>query len=64
MGCFSDQAGEYAVYPRFYPKPMSQDDIRASFSEGWKIEWIRLGGAQSNISENYSAWLTSMTSTK
>jgi len=64
MSCFSDQAGEYAVYPRFYPQPMSQDEIRASFSEGWKIEWIRLGGAQSNISENYSSWLTAMTSTK
>ncbi len=64
MACFSDQAGEYAVYPRFYPRPMSQDEIRASFSEGWKIEWIRLGGAQSNISENYSSWLTSIICTE
>jgi len=64
MACLGDQAGEYDVYPHFYPKPLSQDEIRASFSEGWKIEWIRLGGAQSNISENYSSWLTAMTSTQ
>jgi len=63
MMCFSDQAGEYSVYPHIYPKPMSQDEIRVSFSEGWRIEWFRLGGIQSNISENYSSWLTAMTST-
>jgi len=63
--CFSDQAGEYGVYPHFYPKPMSQDEIRASFSKGWKIEWIRLGRTQSNQKyEDFSSWLTNMTSTK
>ena len=65
MSCFSDQAGEYAVYPRFYPQPMSQDEIRASFSEGWKIEWFRLGVCKVHGKfENYSSLLTSMTSTK
>ena len=65
MLCFSDQAGEYEVYPHFYPKPMSQDEIRASFSKRWKIEWIRLGRTQSNQKyEEYSSWLTNMTSKK
>lgn len=65
MLCFSDQAGEYGVYPHFYPKPMSQDEIHASFSKGWKIEWIRLGRTQSNQKyEDYSSWLTNMTSKK
>ncbi len=61
MGCLGDQAGEYDVYPHFYPKTLSQDEIRASFSEGWQIEWIRLGVAHSNL-ENFSSWLTSMKS--
>jgi cyclopropane fatty-acyl-phospholipid synthase-like methyltransferase len=44
MMCLGDVAGEYDVYPhRFGPQPSSQDDIRASFSEGWEIEWIRMG---------------------
>jgi len=65
MLCFSDQAGKYSVYPHFYPKPMSQDEIRASFSKGWKIKWIRLGRTQSNQKyEDFSSWLTNMTSTK
>ncbi len=64
MQCLGDQAGEYGVYPHSYPKPISQDEIRTSFSEGWQIEWIRLGGIQSNMSENYSSWLTAMTSTQ
>ena len=65
MQCFGDQAGEYDVYPRRYPQPLSQDEIRASFSEGWQIEWIRLGVSQSNQKyENYSSWLTAMTSTR
>ncbi len=65
MLCFSDQAGEYDVFPHFYPKPMSQDEIRASFSNRWKIEWIRLGRTQSNQKfEDYSSWLTNMTSKK
>jgi len=65
MLCFSDKAGEYGVYPHFYPKPMSKDEIRASFSKGWKIKWIRLGRTQSNQKyEDYSSWLTNMTSTK
>jgi len=65
MLCVADQAGEYPVYPKRYPPTTSQDDIRASFSEGWKIEWIRLGVAKSKEKfDDYSAWLTSMTSTK
>jgi len=65
MLCFSDQAGKYAVYPHFYPKPMSQDEIRASFEKGWKIEWIRLGVIKAAQKYgDYSSWLTNMTSTK
>ena len=65
MQCLGDQAGEYDVYPhRFGPQPLSQDEIRASFSEGWKIEWIRLGVCKSNQNEDYSSWLTAMTSIK
>jgi len=64
MQCLGDQAGEYDVYPHFYPKTLSQDEIRASFSEGWQIEWIRLGLCKSNNYGDYSSWLTAMTSTK
>ena len=65
MQCVGDKAGEYGVYPKFYPKPLSQDEIRGSFSEGWKIEWFRVGILQSNEKyENYSSWLTAMTCTK
>jgi len=65
MLCVADQAGEYPVYPKRYPPTTSQDDIRASFSEGWEIEWIRLGVAKSKEKfDDYSAWLTSMTATK
>ena len=65
MQCFSDQAGEHDVYPHWYPKPMSQDEIRAYFSEGWQIEWFRLGFVKPTQKyENYSTWLTAMTSTK
>lgn len=66
MMCLGDVAGEYDVYPhRFGPQPSSQDDIRASFSEGWEIEWIRMGVAQSNDNyEDYSSWLTNMRSIK
>jgi len=65
MLCFSDIAGEYEVYPHFYPKPMSQDEIHASFKDGWKIEWFRLGVVKAPKKYgNYSSWLTNMTSTK
>ncbi len=65
MLCFSDQAGEYDVYPNRYPKPMSQDEIRSAFAEGWKIEWFRMGVIKSNEKyKDYSSWLTAMTSIK
>ncbi len=65
IGCLGAEAGEYPVYPNRYPPTVSQDDIRTYFSEGWKIEWIRLGVAKSSEKfDDYSAWLTSMTSTK
>ncbi len=65
MLCLADQAGEYDVYPHRYPQPLSQDEIRAIFSEGWQIEWIRLGVGKSNQKhEDYASWLASMTSTK
>ena len=65
MLCFSDQKGEYDVYPKRYPKPMSQDEIRMAFSEGWKIEWFRMGVIKSHEKyKNYSSWLTALTSTK
>ena len=63
MLCFGDQAGEYEVYPNRYPRPMSQDEIRAIFSEGWHIDWCRMGMLKSNEKfDNYSSWLTAMTS--
>ena len=62
MLCFSDQAGEYEVYPNRYPKPMSQAEIRATFAENWKIEWFRMGMVKSHEKyKNYSSWLTAMT---
>ncbi len=65
MLCLADQAGEYDVYPHRYPKPLSQDEIRASFSEGWKIEWFRLGICKVHDKfETHSSWLTAVTSTK
>lgn len=65
MLCFSDQVGKHDVYPRSYPKPMSQNEIRASFKDGWKIEWFRLGVVKAGKKYgDYSSWLTNMTSTK
>ena len=65
MQCLGDKAGEYGVYPhRFGPQPLSQEGIHASFSEGWQIEWIRLGVCKSNLGVHYSSWLTAMKSTK
>ena len=65
MLCFSDQAGKYGVYPYSYPKPMSQDEIRANFSKRWKIEWFHLGVVKAPKKYgNYSSWLTNMTSIK
>jgi len=65
MGCLADQAGEHEVYPHRYPKKLSQDEIRASFSDGWQMEWIRLGIAKSNQKyKDYSTWITSLTSTQ
>ena len=65
VGCLGDEAGEYPVYPNRYPPTVSQDDIRASFSEGWKIEWFRLGVCKVHGKfKNYSSLLTSMKSTK
>lgn len=62
MLCVSDKAGEYEVYPKRYPKPMSQDEIRAAFAEGWKIKWFRMGVIKSNEKyKDYSSWLTAMT---
>ena len=63
MLCFGDKAGEYEVYPNKYPKPMSQDEIRTIFAKRWKIEWFRMGVLKSNDKfQNYSSWLTAMTS--
>ena len=65
MQCLADQAGEYDVYPNRYPPTVSQDSIRASFSDGWKIEWIRSGVCMSNEKfEDYASWLTCMTFTR
>ena len=66
LHCFSDQRGKDEVYPeRFGPRPMSQDKIRTSFTEGWQIEWIRSASYKSNHQgEQYSAWLTSIICTK
>ena len=64
MQCLGDKAGKYGVYPHKYgPQPLSQDAIRASFSKRWKIKWIHSGMCKSNEKfENYSSWLTNMTS--
>jgi len=65
MMCLGDEAGEYSVYPKRYPSTVSQDDIRASFSDGWKIEWFRLGICKVHEKfENYSSLLTAMILTK
>ena len=65
MMCLGDEAGEYPVYPNRYPTTVSQDEIRASFSDGWKIDWFRLGVCKVHKKfDNYSSWLTAMTSTK
>jgi len=65
MMCLGDKAGEYPVYPKRYPPTVSQEQIRASFSDGWKIDWFRLGVCKVHKKfDNYSSWLTAMTSTK
>jgi cyclopropane fatty-acyl-phospholipid synthase-like methyltransferase len=59
MLCFSDrQPGEWG------PRRVSQDEIRASFSAGWRIESIDAVTIEITISpEGAQAWLTSMVRT-
>ncbi len=65
MMCLGDKAGEYPVYPNRYPPTVSQDEIRAYFSDGWNIDWFRLGVCKVHKKfDNYSSWLTAMTSTR
>ena len=64
--CLADQAsGGYDAYPKRYPPTTSQEAIRASFSDGWNIDWIRSGVCKSNEKfEDYASWMTCMTSTR
>ena len=65
MMCVGDEAGEYPVYPKRYPPTVSREDVRAYFSEGWEIEWFRVGICKAHDKfDNYSSLLTAMTSTK
>lgn len=65
MQCLGDKAGKYGVFPHKYgPQPLSQAEIRSSFSKGWKIKRIQMGMCKSNEKyENYSSWFTNLTST-
>ena len=58
LQCFSDQGGRAR---RFAPRHVSQDEIRASFAEGWQIEWIRPASFKTNKRKEYPAWLTLIT---
>ena len=57
--CFSD------LEPKEWggPRRISQRDIRRSFGEGWKVNWIRPAGFETNIHQGGGgkAWLASIT---
>jgi ubiquinone/menaquinone biosynthesis C-methylase UbiE len=56
MLCFSDrQPGDWG------PRRVTQDEIRASFSEGWQVDSIEAAKIDINIDPNGAlAWLASM----
>ncbi|MEE8059143.1 MAG: class I SAM-dependent methyltransferase [Pseudomonadales bacterium] len=61
--CFSDK-GDKVQSGRIGPRLISQDEIRASFAEGWQIEWIRSTSYKMTRSKQASAWLASIICTK
>ena len=56
MLCFSDrQSGDWG------PRRVTQDEIRASFSEGWRVESIEAATLEITISpEGAQAWMSSI----
>jgi cyclopropane fatty-acyl-phospholipid synthase-like methyltransferase len=60
LQCFSDHGGKARW---FGPRLVSQEELRAAFSERWRIEWIRPASYKSNRGREYPAWLALMTST-
>jgi len=57
MLAFSDlEPGEFSL-----PRRISQEEIRATFAEGWRIDWIRPAVFESTIRPNGSlAWLSAI----
>jgi SAM-dependent methyltransferase len=54
--CFSDR-----FPPGFGPRRVSEEEIRASFSDGWTVEAIDAGGFEVNFSpEPIPAWLATV----
>jgi ubiquinone/menaquinone biosynthesis C-methylase UbiE len=59
MLCFSDK--EPASWGG--PRRVSKEEVRATFSDGWKVDWIREARFESNFHEiGGRAWLSSITS--
>lgn len=58
MLAFSElEPGEYSL-----PRRVSQEEIRAAFSDGWRVGWIRSAIFESRIRPDGSrAWLSSIT---
>ncbi len=57
--CFSDQETVREVGPRL----VSQQDIYAAFTGGWRVNWIRAAQYHANNRAPYLAWLASITRT-
>jgi len=60
MLAFSDlEPGEFSL-----PRRISQEEIRTTFDEGWRIDWIRPAVFESTIRPNGSlAWLSAIART-
>ena len=59
MLCFSDK--EPADWGG--PRRVSQEEIRATFGEGWRVDWIREARFESSLHKDGGyAWLSSITS--
>jgi len=57
MLCFSEHEPDYGG-----PRRVTQAEIRATFSEGWKINYIREARLESNVhADGAMAWLSSIT---
>jgi len=59
MMCFSEHEPNWGG-----PRRVTQKEIRATFAEGWRVNWIREARFETNLEAGYAkAWLSSITRT-